>query len=82
MRASHERFVWSARTDCGERETGYSQEVDASQADWIASTGPTAVEADPAIPDAVLGDPNLSLTSKGIYALLLNQNSCACLSAP
>lgn len=43
--------------------------------DWIAATGLRAVDADPemtAIPDAVLGDPHLSLLAKGLYALLLS----------
>lgn len=43
--------------------------------DWIAAAGPRAVSddaEDTAIPHAVLGDPNLSLIAKGIYALVLS----------
>lgn len=43
--------------------------------DWIAPTGVRPVEADPvttAIPDFALNDPRLSLTAKGLLALLLS----------
>lgn len=42
--------------------------------DWVAATGPRLVSDDPedyAIPEAVLGNAALSLTAKGLYALLL-----------
>jgi hypothetical protein len=45
-----------------------------SPTDWIAPTGVRAVEpnaSDTAIPDAKMSDPRLSLTAKGLYALLL-----------
>lgn len=47
----------------------------APPSDWIAPTGLRAVDIAPqstAIPDAVLADPGLSLTAKGIYALVLS----------
>ena len=42
--------------------------------DWIARTGVRAVEpslADTAIPGSAMSDPQLSLTARGLYALLL-----------
>ena len=49
--------------------------MSSTQSDWIASGGLRAVETASegiAIPDAVLGDPRLSLIAKGLYALLLS----------
>jgi len=42
--------------------------------EWIAANGPRLVSTDPddtAIPDTVLDDPGLSLTAKGLYALVI-----------
>ncbi|WP_404473548.1 hypothetical protein [Microbacterium aerolatum] len=44
--------------------------------EWIAAYGPRPVSDDPndsAIPDAVLNDPTLSLTAKGLYAIVLSK---------
>ena len=43
-------------------------------ADWIAPTGVRAIDPDvrtTGIPDAVLNDDSLSLTARGLYALVL-----------
>lgn len=43
--------------------------------EWIAALGLRAVSEDPSdttIPDAVLNDPALSLTAKGLYALAIS----------